>query len=140
MESQECWTRREFLPERACVFGTSLACKFARVYQLCASVTTHQATFWATDLGMVLSMTTAHSLQDPHLLHLPSLTDVRRTQGEDTALPVLQEPHPVSSPAPSLVLSKLQKLKGCVLHLTLPQPHIVSEFRLYGFHFSPLLA
>ena len=117
------------MPERACIFGTSLARKFARVYQPCASVTTHQATFWATDLRTVLSMTPAHSLRHPHVLHLPSFTDVRGTQGEDVARPVLREPHPGSSPAPGLLLSKLQKLKGCVLHSTLPQPRIVSEIQ-----------
>lgn len=139
MESQECWTRREFLPEKACIFGTSLACKFARVYQLCSSVTTHQATFWAMDLRMVLSITTAHSRR----IHIcstchPSLMSEAprvRTQPCQSFKNYI-----VSSPAPCLMFSKLQKLKGCILQLTLPQPHIVSEFRLYGFHFSPLLA
>lgn len=143
MESHECQARREFLPKGACVFGTSLAGNFARRCQslcICDHTSSHMLGHGPRDDSPHVH-TTLPSCRQPYSLHLPTLTDFKVTQGEDTTLPVLQEPYTDSSPAPHLPLSKLQKPKGSVPALT---SHIASssdclwESRLYVFHFSPL--
>nr|CAI9697214.1 unnamed protein product [Rangifer tarandus platyrhynchus] len=50
---------------------------------------------------MMLSMTTAHSLQNPHLLHLPSFTDVRGTQAARTPPPDGSRRFAIAPPAGS---------------------------------------